>query len=180
MAEAGGVYGVGEPAAVVGDVGGSDGEEGETFGELVAVEDDFFRTLRSTEGAALAAEDGVLFSFFGADVVPPVAFAVGGGLVGLLDVAEHLVIELVAEGSEVGGEGFGVLIFGFEVGGDVGMVFVAQPGVVVGEGDAVEDGFLMFFAGGRRGGVRAFGHGNFKCSEGQGLGIRHSGIGNRY
>ena len=43
LAEAGGVYGVGEPAAVVCDVGGADGEEGETFGELIAVEDDLFR-----------------------------------------------------------------------------------------------------------------------------------------
>ena len=44
-----------------------------------------------------AAEDGVLLSLFGADVVPPVAFAVGDGLVSLLDVAEHLVVELFAE-----------------------------------------------------------------------------------
>ena len=42
LAEAGGVGGVGEPAAVVGDVGGADGEEGVAFGQLVAVEEDFF------------------------------------------------------------------------------------------------------------------------------------------
>ena len=42
LAEAGGVDGVGEPAAVVGYVGGADGEEGLAFGELVAVEDDLF------------------------------------------------------------------------------------------------------------------------------------------
>ena len=46
LAEAGEVDGVGEPAAVVGDVGGADGEEGLAFGELVAVEDDFFGTSR--------------------------------------------------------------------------------------------------------------------------------------
>ena len=80
-------------------------------------------------------------------VVPPVAFAVGGGLVGLLDVAEHLVVELVAQGGEVGGDGFGVGVFGVEVGGDFGVFLVAEPGVVVGEGDAVEDGFLVVFAG---------------------------------
>ena len=96
LAEAGGVNGVGEPAAVVGDVGGAYGEEGEAFGELISVEDDLFRSVRSNRRAALAAKDGVLFSLFGADVVPPVAFAVRGGLVSLLDVAEHLVIKLVA------------------------------------------------------------------------------------
>ena len=46
LAEAGGVDGVGEPAAVVGDVGGADGEEGVAFGELVAVEDDLFGSVR--------------------------------------------------------------------------------------------------------------------------------------
>ncbi len=42
LAEAGGVGGVGQPAAVVGNVGGADGEEGVALGELVAVEDDLF------------------------------------------------------------------------------------------------------------------------------------------
>ena len=40
LAEAGGVSGVGEPAAVVGDVGGADGEEGMALGKVIAVEDD--------------------------------------------------------------------------------------------------------------------------------------------
>ena len=93
-----------------------------------------------------------MLALFGADVVPPVAFAVGGGLVGLLDVAEHLVVELVAEGGEVGGDGLGVGIFSLEVGGDFGALLVAEPGVVVGEGDAVEDGFFVIFAGDGRGG----------------------------
>src|SRR6185437_5132158 len=70
LAEAGSVDGVGEPAAVVGDVGSADGEESLAFGELVAVEDDVLRTLRDCGGATFAAEDGVLLSFFGADVVP--------------------------------------------------------------------------------------------------------------
>ena len=39
LAEAGGVGGVGQPAAVVGDVGVADGEEGVALGQLVAVEE---------------------------------------------------------------------------------------------------------------------------------------------
>ncbi len=50
LAEAGGVYGVGEPASVVGDVGGADGEEGVALGELVAVEDDVLHRLRVRQG----------------------------------------------------------------------------------------------------------------------------------
>ena len=105
LAEAGGVGGVGEPAAVVGDVGVADGEEGVAFGELVAVEDDLlggvgvmrfpgFRLetwgTRSLFRRRLAAVDGVLVALFGAGVVPPVAVAVGDGDVGLLHVGEHL------------------------------------------------------------------------------------------
>ena len=105
-----------------------------------------------------------MFSLFGADVVPPVALPIGRGLISLLDMAEHLVVELVAERSKVGGEGFSVGIFSVQVGGDVGTVFVAEPGIVVAEGDAVEDGLLVVFSGDGLGGASAFSHGNFKCS----------------
>ena len=78
-------------------------------------------------------------------------------------MAEHLVVELVAQGSEVGGDGFGVGVFGVEIGGDFGIFLVAKPGVVVDEGDAVEGGFFVVFAGDGGSGERAFGHGSFKC-----------------
>ena len=42
LAKAGGVSGVGQPAAVAGNVSGADGEEGVTLGQLIAVEDDLF------------------------------------------------------------------------------------------------------------------------------------------
>ena len=50
-------------------------------------------------------------------------------------------VELVAEGGEGRHDGVGVGVFGIEVGGDFGVLLVAEPGVVVGEGDAVEAGF---------------------------------------
>ena len=103
---------------------------------------------------ALAAVDGVLHALFGAGVVPPVAVAVGDGDVGLLDVAEHLVVELVAEAGERGHDGFGVGVFGFKVGGDFGILLVAEPGVVVGEGDAVQDGLFWLNTGDRGAGNR--------------------------
>ena len=97
--------------------------------------------------------DGVLQPLFGARVVPPGAVAIGNGDVGLLDVAEHLLVELVAQVGEGRHDGVGVGVFGIEVGGDVGVFLVAQPGVVVGEGDAVEGGFFVVLAGdgGRKG-----------------------------
>ena len=43
LAEAGGVSGVGKPAAIASNVGGADGEERVTLGQLIAVEDDLLR-----------------------------------------------------------------------------------------------------------------------------------------
>ena len=96
-----------------------------------------------------AAVDGVLEALLGAGVVPPVAVAVGDGDVSLLDVGEHLLVELFAQAGERRHYGIGVGVFGFEIGGDVGVLFVAEPGVVVDEGDAVEEGFGVVFAGDR-------------------------------
>ena len=86
-------------------------------------------------------------ALLGAGVVPPGAVAVRNGDVGLLHVGEHLLVELIAQAGERGHHGLGVGVFGFEIGGDLGILLVAQPGVVVGEGDAVEVGLCGFFAG---------------------------------
>jgi len=67
--------------------------------------------------------------------------------VGLLDVGEHLAVEL---GLEVGGGGHrggGVGVLGFEVGEQLGGGFVAHPAEVVVEGDAVQGGGRGFAAG---------------------------------
>jgi hypothetical protein len=52
-------------------------------------------------------------------------------------VREHLCVKLFAEAGERGHYGLCVGIFGLEVGGDLGIFLLAQPGVVVGERDAV-------------------------------------------
>ena len=60
---------------------------------------------------------------------------------------EHLLVELFAQAGERRHHRFGVGVFGFEVGGDLGILFLAQPGVVVGEGNAVKVGFRVVLAG---------------------------------
>jgi len=79
LAESGGVSGVGEPLAVIRNVSGPDGEECESFGELVAVKKDFFGGVLIGFGgcAAFAAVDCVLQALFGARVVPPGAVTEG-------------------------------------------------------------------------------------------------------
>ena len=133
--------------------------EGMALGEEVDVEDDLLGLarvegrVRVGVGGGAAAVDGILEALDGAGGVEPVAEAVGDGLVGLLDVGEHLGVEL---GLEVGGGGHhrgGVGVFGFEIGDDFGRVLVAHPAVVVLEGDAVQRGGGGVAAGyGRLGG----------------------------
>ncbi len=109
--------------------------------------------------ALAAAVDGVLRALDGARVVVIAGVVVGVGLVGLLDVAQHLAIEGLLQVLRGGHPGFGVGVLGFEIGGDLLRVFVAQPGVVVVEGMAVEGGGGGLAAGdGRKGHL---GH-NFK------------------
>ncbi len=135
LAETGVVDRVGEQVLVFGDAEAAERHEGMAFGELVAVEDDLFGSIHRSLAAAV---DGVLRAFDGARVVVVAGVAVGVGLVGLLDVAQHLAIEGFLEGLGGGHPGVGVGVFGFEIGGDLLGVFVAQPGVIVVEGMAVE------------------------------------------
>lgn len=150
LAVAGGVGGVGEEVAVVGDVAGFVVEEVVAGGEDVGVVDD----LRADVGAAVTAEvNGVLLALFGAGGVPPVAVAVGDVFVGFVDAGDHFGVEFFLQ---VGGglhAGVGVGVFGLEVLGDGGVVFFAEPPVVVndflvadgdGLGDAFGDGGLEF------------------------------------
>ena len=98
-----------------------------------------------------AAMNGVLPALLGARVVPPVAVAEGNRDVGLLHVAEHLPVELLAQAGQGRHHGLGIGIFGFEIGGHLGILLVAQPGVVVGEDRAVQKRLGVLLAGdGRR------------------------------
>ena len=149
LAEAGRVGGVGQPAAIAGDVGCADVEEGVALGQLVAVEDDLFRriVLRPGSGPAPAAVDGVLQSLFRARAVPPAAVAEGNRDVGLLHMREHLLVEVVAQAGKRGHHRLGVGVFGLEIRGHLGVLFVAQPGVVVHQDCAMQRCFFVFLAG---------------------------------
>jgi hypothetical protein len=69
------------------------------------------------------------------------------GDVGLLHMREHFLVELFAKTGERGHHGFGVGVLGFEVRGDLRVLLVAEPGVVVDEDGAVERGFSVLLAG---------------------------------
>ena len=75
----------------------------------------------------LAATDAVLLALLGAGVIPVLAVAVGHGNIRLLDVAEHLVVELLAQCGLGCDEVFGVCILGFQVRRRIGIGLIAQP-----------------------------------------------------
>ncbi len=95
LAEAGCVGCVGQPAAVVGDVGCADGKK-------AWPSDSWLPSKITCSGVSLwrgfAGVNGVLFALFGAGEVPPGAIAVGDGDIGLLDVREHFLVKVIAEG----------------------------------------------------------------------------------
>jgi len=113
----------------------------------VLVEDDFFGR---GERPLFAEVDRVILSLLGAVVVPVAVVEVGDGEVGLLDAAEHLVVELLLERLGVLHPGGGVRVFRLEVGDDLGVGLIADPEVVVGADFAVEGVDLGDDSGGWR------------------------------
>jgi len=83
--------------------------------------------------------DGILLAGFGAGVIEVRAAELGDGEVGLFDAAEEFFIEGFAEGIEVFRELGGVGVFGFEVGGDGGVLLFAEPEVGIVEGGTVAE-----------------------------------------
>ena len=148
VAGAGEVYRVREPAAVVAHRVGAEREERVALGQRVEVEGDGLRRV----GRALAAVDRVLLAGLRARVVEPAAEGVRHALVVFLDAGQHLAVERLLEGGARLGQRLGVGVLGFEIRDDVGRVLLAQPGVVVLEHVAVDDGDLGDFLGDGRDG----------------------------
>jgi hypothetical protein len=127
---AGEVGRVGQQAGVGGDVEGAEGEELRLAGHDVLVEHHDLAVPVPVLGPA-AAVDRVLPALLGAGVVPPRALAGRHGEVGFLDaradLGEQLLLERLGGGHHLGRVG----VLGFEVGDRVGVVPVAQPGVLV-------------------------------------------------
>ena len=112
-----------------------------TLGEDVEVEEDVFGGI----GGGFAAIDGVLLAFDGACVVFVAAEGVGNAEISLQDAAEHFLVELFLEGFRGFQVGSSIIVFGLEVGGDAGILFVAEPCVVV-DATVVVDDMLDGFA----------------------------------
>ena len=132
------------------------------LGEDVQVEKDVFGGILR----GLAAIDGVLAALDGARAVFVAAKSVGNAEVGLLDAAEHLLVELFLKGFCGFEIGVGVRVFGFEVGEHAGVLFVAEPGIVVDAAivvDDVLDGFAKGEGWLKSGGPGSGGRGRFGC-----------------
>ena len=169
LAEAGGIGGVCEEVAVGADGHGSDVHEGLALGQRVYVEDDLLGLgwieggVEVGTGCGASAMDGILAALDRARGVEPVAEAVGNALVGLLNVGDHLVVQL---GLQLGGgchDGGGVGVLGFQVGEQLGRALVAHPAEVVVQSDTMQRCGRGIAAGDRRL------SGRIRC----GAGVRH-------
>jgi len=180
LAEAGGVGGVGEQGIVVADFEDTEAEESVALGELIEIEEDLL-----VGGVdCCAAIDGVLLAFDGTGVVFEAAKGVRDAEIGLLNAAEHFVIEAGLEGFGGFEIGVGVGVFGFEIGEDAGIFFVAEPGVMVDATvgvDDVLDGFAEGERGLESGGAGFGGGGGFRGEVGRrGVGVGSHWMKNRF
>jgi len=94
--------------------------------------------------------DGILFTLFGAGVVPPASLAIRGSLVGLLDPAQHLLIERSLEALGRIHDCSSVGVLGLQVADDFLAGLLPQPEVVVNERVAVDRRGLGRLLGYRR------------------------------
>ena len=106
LAEAGGVGRIGEPAAIIHDVGVADGEEGVALGKLVPIEQHRLSRIfiqRGVSPCRLATINSVLPAFFPVRLlVPPRAIAEGNHETSVcFPVRKHLLVKLFAQAGEV-------------------------------------------------------------------------------
>ena len=160
LAKSLGVGCVGQPAAIVRNVGVANGKKCMPSRKLVPIEHHFFSGpgVRSSRPATLAAMDAVLQPLLSARVVPPRAIAVGNRDVRLLHVAQHLLVKLFAQTGQRRHHRVGISVFGVQVRRHIRVFLVAQPCVVVGERHSVHARFVGYFAGNWRRGKRILAH----------------------
>src|SRR5215468_8633565 len=102
----------------------------------------------------------VLLAFFGTREVEIAAKAIGDREIGLLNPPQHFLVELFLKGFGTRQNGIGISIFCVEVRNDVGILFFAEPGVMVNAAVAVEHMVNRLTAGERR--LRGSGFGSWR------------------
>ncbi len=120
---------VGEPPVAGAHVERAELEVLVALGQRVRVDQDLLVGVVIAVGTP--AEGRVLLALLGAGHVPPRPPACGHGQVGLEDAALDLLEELFLQGSEGREPCVGERVLSLEVGGRVGVVTVAEPGVLV-------------------------------------------------
>ena len=125
---AGGVGGIGEQVAVITRNISADAKKLQTFRKFILIQNDLFLCL---EVVFLAAVDRILFALLRARVIKITSPTIRHSVVGLLDVADHLFVELVLQGNGGFHHHFCVRILGFQMCDDLRICFLSQPEIVV-------------------------------------------------
>ncbi len=135
LSKPGGVGGVGEEPAVVGDLVHPEGYERLAHCQLVEIEGDLLRRVAPIPAATV---DCVLPALDRPRVVEPPPPPVGDVLVRLLDAGQHLVVEPFPQRAERRQDRVRVGVLGLEMGPDLGVRLLAKPGVLVDTSVAVD------------------------------------------
>jgi len=165
LAKALGVGCISQPAAIIRNIGVANRKKRLSLRELISIKQHLFRRVpfcriaaRSGRPAPLAAVDPILQPLLGARVIPPTAVAVGNGDIGLLHMAQHLLVKLFAQASKRRHHRLSIGILGLQICGHIWIVLVPQPGVVVRKQHSVHSRFGVNFAHNWRRGQRILAH----------------------
>ncbi len=170
LPEAGLVGRVEEPVVVVAHRERAHRQEGQALRHRVLVEENLFRR-GLAEGPVrsrrLAAADRVLLALDRAAVVVEAALARGNAEVGLLDPAQHLLVQRRAERLQIRGRRLGVGVLRLQVAHDVGRALLPEPVVGVLERAPVPDLRVVLSGRDRGRGSRARAHQEHRPGEGE-------------
>ena len=119
---------VGQEAIVITDIQRAERQKRVAHRKLIQIQQELFRgTLR----LAPAEMERILLALVRAGEIEIAAQAVGNREVGLLNPAKHFLIELFLKLLGRPQDRVRVSVFGFQVGDDIGIFFLAEPSVVV-------------------------------------------------
>ncbi len=147
LAEAGGVGRIRKQVIVFANLEGIHSKKRMALRKQIQVEQQFYSC---TVRVAPPAMERVLLSLFGTREIVIATEPIGNGKIRLQDAPQHFLIDPLPERFRRLQNGIGIRVLGLQVGNDLRIFFVAEPGIVVDTAVAVQNVLHGFAPGNRR------------------------------